>query len=273
MKKLILLFALSLIFTLQNSAQNTVITMTGSGDTVKDAGTDYVQLQVKKWYKSVSIQAIATKVGGTVAGTALLQGSNDGLNFLDMNTDTLQLTDITTNTKVWVVNGSPYSWYRITYLGVGTDTFKIAGYLLANAPYVGAATNVVSNLKSSYGLNSDTVVNSATNTLLIAVQQGYESVSIQAVVTKISGTAGGTVTLQGSNNGINYVTVSTGYLENVATGTPYTTGGGATLTVLNQTTTSKLFTLIGSPYKYYRLSYTGTGTMSCSLKGYLLANK
>ena len=268
MKKLISLFVLSLLFTLQIFAQNAVITMTGSGDTVKDAGTDYVQLQVQRYYKSVSIQAVATKVGGTVDGTALLQGSNDGTNFVNMNTDTLDLTDVTTNTKIWVVNGSPYSRYRITFLGVGTDTFKIAGYLLPNSP--GGSINSVKNLKSSYQLNSDTVVNSATNTLLIKVQGGYQSVSIHAVVTKISGTAGGTVTLQGSNNGINFVTVSTGYLENVATGTPFTTGGDATLTVLDQSVTGKLFTLIGSPYQYYRLSYTGTGTMSCSLKGYIL---
>ena len=74
------------------------------------------------------------------------------------------------------------------------------------------------------------------------------------------GTAGGTVTLQGSNDGVNFVTVSSSY------------SSSRTLSVSNVTTSTAIFVVTSNPYKYYRLSYTGTGTMSCKLQGYFSAN-
>jgi hypothetical protein len=116
-------------------------------------------------------------------------------------------------------------------------------------------------MTQAYGSTSDTIANSATGYVGITVNNYYKEVSFQAVVTKISGTVGGTVTLQGSNDGTNYVTVSASYSD------------VQTLTPTNQATNSKLFTVTGSPYKYYRLSYTGTGTMSATIKGYCVPNR
>ena len=126
---------------------------------------------------------------------------------------------------------------------------------------------------SDISASSDTVANSGTGYVQLQVKGAYSNVSIQVVSTKISGTAGGTVTLQGSNDGTNFVTVDASYLEDISTSSPYTTGGGTTLTVLNQATTTKVFVLNGSPYAYYRLSHTGTGTMVSRLRGYLMPNK
>lgn len=256
MKKLFLF--ISLLSLINLSAQNSVTPMTGNGDTITNTGTDYVQYQVDYNYENVSFQAIVTKISGTVDGTGLLQGSIDGTNFKDLNTDTLDLTDQTTNKKIWVLTGSPYKYYRVTYLGAGTMAAKIYGYLLPNGQ---SGKGQTQNLLSVYSGPIDTVVNSATNFVTLRVKSWYKTILIQPVLTKISGTVGGTVTIQGSNDGTNYVTVSASYSD------------AQTLTPTNQTTNTKLFKITGSPYAYYRVSYTGTGTMSCKLRAYLFAQK
>jgi hypothetical protein len=67
--------------------------------------------------------------------------------------------------------------------------------------------------------------------------------------------------LQGSIDGTNYSTVSTSYAN------------ASSYTVTNAATNTYIFEVTGSPYRYYRLSYTGAGTMSCSHRGYLMPNK
>jgi len=260
MKKIIFISMFLLAFTL-GKAQNVITTMTGSGDTLVNTTADGVVTNVLFNHKSVSVQAVVTKIGTyTIAGTALLQGSIDGVNYKDISTDTLTLANQTTNTKIWIVDDSPYYYFKVLFTGSGTMQAKIYGYLVANDL---GQRGRVSNMTSTLGLNSDTVVNAATEYVSLRVQNWYVTTTIQAVVTKISGTVGGTVTLQGSNDGTNFVTVNTSYIL----------GGSATLTALNQTTTSRMFVLTGSPYATYRLSYTGTGTMSASIKGFVLTNK
>lgn len=258
MKKTLLIASIALLASCSAVAQNNVITMTHSGDTATQAVSKHVDYNVTKLYKSVSIQSKLTKISGTVAGYSVLKGSLDNTNFVDISTDSLLATNVTTNTKIWVVDNSPYPFYRVTTVGTGTMSVKCYGYLLANNP--GGTTHGVMNLLSVYSKTSDTVTNAATNYVQIQAKYGYNSLTIQPVVTKISGTAAGTVTLQGSNDGVNYVTVNTSYIA----------GASATMTVTNVTTSTRLFVVTGSPYEYYRLSYTGSGTMSCSLKGYLV---
>lgn len=256
MKKLFIIsaFLLSAI----GFSQNTVTTMTGSGDTITNTGTDYVQYQPTYNYENISFEAVVTKISGTVSGTGLLQGSIDGTNFKDISTDTMALTDQTTNKKIWVLTYSPYKYYRVTYLGVGTMSAKIYGYMFTNGQG-GKGQN--GTLLSVYSNAIDTVTNTGTKTLTLRVNSWYRTVVIQPVLTKISGTVGGTVTLQGSNDGTNYVTVSSSYSD------------AQTLSASNVATQTKLFKITGSPYAYYRLSYTGTGTMSCKIRGYVWLQK
>jgi hypothetical protein len=121
--------------------------------------------------------------------------------------------------------------------------------------------HVVSNMKSNVSLTSDTTDNTGVSYVGLGVEKWYERVTIQSVVTKISGTVAGTVTLQGSIDGTNYVTVNSSYAD-VTSYSP-----------TNVATSSKLFVVTGSPYRYYRLSYTGAGTMSASHRGYVLPSK
>lgn len=270
MKKLLIIS--SFVFgSLVANSQNVVSTMTGSGDTITNTGDDYVIANVLGTYETVTLQAKLTKLTGDVSSVfAIVQGSVDGTNFVNLNTDTLDCTDITTNTKCWVIHGSSYLWYKIVFDGAGTQTSRVYGYLLGN-PSSGRHASV--NMLSDIDATSDTVANSGTGYVEYRVRGWYNTVSIQAVATKISGTAAGTVTLQGSLDGTNFVTVPTNYLFDVTGQEPYKVDGTATLTVTDVTTSTKIFTVIGSPFQYYRLSYTGSGTMSVRLRGYLLGNK
>lgn len=120
-----------------------------------------------------------------------------------------------------------------------------------------AASAQVTNMVSQYSQTTDTVTNTGTKYMYVTVPSSHENVSIQSVVTKTSGTAAGYVYIQGSLDGVNYV-------GNIAT-----TDSAA---VSNVTTNTYIFTMSTKAYKYYRLAYTGSGTMVCTLKGYFLSN-
>jgi len=268
MKKTII-FALMVLLTSCVFAQNTAVVM-ATTQTLTNSDTADLTLTVEGVYRTVSVQAVVTKYTGTVTGTGIIQGSIDGTNYLDINADTLTLANQTTNTKVWVLEGSMFKFYRLRIITTGTSTVQAKGYVFTT---VQSSIHIVQNMLSDISKTSDTVTNGGSGYVQLRVQGDYKSVAIQAVATKISGTNGGTVTLQGSNDGINFVTVDVSYLYDMATSAPYTTGGGATLSVTNVTTSSKIFVINGSPYSYYRLSHTGTGTMVSRLRGYVMPNR
>lgn len=114
----------------------------------------------------------------------------------------------------------------------------------------------VYSMLSTVGNTSDTVANTATEVLTKQVPGTYSVLAVQAVVTKISGTAAGTVILQGSIDGTNYYAV-----------------GDDTLTMTDVASKTHIWVVTPSKYLYYRLSYTGSGTMSCRLQGTLMARK
>ena len=113
----------------------------------------------------------------------------------------------------------------------------------------------LTNALSPYAA-SDTVSNSGTGTLTTrnAVSPAAATTTtIWVGVTKLSGTVGGTITLQGSIDGTNWKALNT-----VGTQTAL-----ATITATDASNTYH-WILQGSPMPYYRVSWTGTGTMSAS---------
>lgn len=108
-------------------------------------------------------------------------------------------------------------------------------------------------------LTSDTVTNSATAYLTSRAQTrvGVLYTTIQVVATEISGTTGGTITLQGSLDGVNYKAALV--LEDTTAVPAYTATDVASQTFI--------WRLYGNPYTYYRISWTGTGTMSDKFTG------
>jgi len=107
---------------------------------------------------------------------------------------------------------------------------------------------------TAYGNALDTVDNTETHVTTTSegrVATWKTGVTASVVVTKISGTVGGTIVLQGSLDGTNWVTVDT-------TGT------------ITDATANYGFNTTERWY-YYRVNYTGTGTMSASMKCHLFA--
>jgi hypothetical protein len=125
--------------------------------------------------------------------------------------------------------------------------------IMANAQTIAFTT--------SNGQATDTVTNTGTDYAQLLTNNKYDLVTITGVFTKISGTLGGTATLQGSNDGTNFESVNTGVMWNASASAAYT---------VTNTTGSQVNTwhLKGNPFKYYRISWTGTGTMVGSIKGY-----
>ena len=105
-------------------------------------------------------------------------------------------------------------------------------------------------LKSSQThVPTDTVVNTAVKNQSLPISVVNNAVSVQSVITKISGTVAGVVRLYGSLDGINYVRVLP----------------GDSLVASNVAVQSKVFVVTFPAYSYYRIGYAGTGTMSAKL--------
>lgn len=115
----VLLIAALAFIAPQANAQSSVLV--SSTDTLTNADTVYISLPTATGgYYAVGIQAVVSKVSGTVAGTAIIQGSLDGTNYVDIGTDTLTFTNVTTNTKVWAITPSVYQYHRVKFLSSGT---------------------------------------------------------------------------------------------------------------------------------------------------------
>lgn len=129
---------------------------------------------------------------------------------------------------------------------------------------LGVAANAqVYNMTSIYSQNSDTVVNTASEVLTKQINGVYSEVTVQVVVTKISGTVAGTVVLQGSIDGTNYVTLN--HLAQPA--------ANDTVTNTNVASQSWIWAIGTSKYIYYRVLATGSGTMSATISAKIMVRK
>jgi len=137
MKKFILIAVLGL-FSFAASAQVTQMTSRYSNttDTVANTDTKYMYITVTASHENVSIQPVITKVSGTVAGTYFVQGSLDGTNYVSdiVTTDSVTATNVTTNTKIWVLDSKAYKYYRVGYTGIGTMNATLKAYFFSNNP-------------------------------------------------------------------------------------------------------------------------------------------
>jgi hypothetical protein len=101
----------------------------------------------------------------------------------------------------------------------------------------------------------DTITNTGTANKIITCTAGYRDIAIQPVVTKTSGTVAGNTILYGSLDGTNYISL------------------GDTLKSTDQTTNTKIFTHTGTPYVYYKVVITGSGTMVARWKVWYILRK
>lgn len=131
MKRIVLLFAFCLAIVAGTQAQATMKSATGYvADTVVNTATKFVSVAASNSASSVAIQLQADKISGTGAGTASLLGSVDGVNFRSISSTTFTLTDVASQGFIWTITGNPYTAYRISVVGSGTESMRIAGKLL-----------------------------------------------------------------------------------------------------------------------------------------------
>jgi hypothetical protein len=111
---------------------------------------------------------------------------------------------------------------------------------------------------------SDTTTDTGTSTLTsrYVSPAPATTTTIWVAVTKISGTVGGTITLQGSLDGSTW---KAAYALNTATALAAFTATDASNTYH--------WIITGSPFLYYRISWTGTGTMAASFTGKVFRSK
>lgn len=110
----------------------------------------------------------------------------------------------------------------------------------------------VKSLYGSNGLSRDTVTNTGSETWTTSVGKA-KTVGIVVAVTKVSGTVGGTIVVQGSPDGTTYYTIA----STSQTPTDASANYGWEIT--------------DPKWAYYRLLFTGTGTMVASATAKLIA--
>lgn len=103
-------------------------------------------------------------------------------------------------------------------------------------------------LSDGNGVAVDTVTNTGTETATITLASAWDAVGVTVKVTRISGTAGGTITLLGSTDGTTYFAVPS----------------ASAYTVTNVASQGVHFNATPYYYKKLRVQYVGTGTMACS---------
>lgn len=115
----LLLIAVTAFTAPQINAQASVLVP--STATLTNAQTVYIDLpQATGGYYAVGIQAIVTKVSGTVAGSAIIEGSLDGTNYVTIGSTTLTFADVAVNTIVWAITPSVYQYHRVKFVSSGT---------------------------------------------------------------------------------------------------------------------------------------------------------
>ncbi len=81
----------------------------------------------------VTFQPTFTKISGTAAGTAKLQGSINGVNYVDIPNQTLTLTDVASQTFTFVNVPSQFQYYKVLFTPSGTQSTKVETAVLVRS--------------------------------------------------------------------------------------------------------------------------------------------
>lgn len=101
--------------------QPTSGTLTASGN-VTNTGTATLRTgKLAGNTGNITLQAIITKVSGTVGGSVKPQGSLDGTNYFDIVGYTAQVpTDVATQSVGFILRNAKCTYYQLLYTGTGT---------------------------------------------------------------------------------------------------------------------------------------------------------
>ena len=127
MKHVMILFALVVGLVMSVNAQRATLLPLVAGDTVVNTGSVTKTISVSAGYSAIGVQTVITKISGTVGGTAILYNSLDGTNYSSTG-DTLTLTNVTTNSKVFGKVTAPGTYYKVVATGTGTMSAQVRLY-------------------------------------------------------------------------------------------------------------------------------------------------
>ena len=126
MKKLII--ALFALFCFVSTSQAQLVTMSGSGDSIVNSGTKFLTYNLDGHVVATTIQVLFTRTSGTAAGKATIEYSIDGTNYFRVNTDSLNITNTSTQIRLWrIENPAQYKFVRIRVVGSGTSRYRLNG--------------------------------------------------------------------------------------------------------------------------------------------------
>lgn len=118
-------------------------------------------------------------------------------------------------------------------------------------------------MRNASASSTETITNGGTGILTGTVRGHKNTITVQVTITKTSGTVAGTLTLQGSLDNVSYKATLLPNGVSTAVNT-YTATDVASQTFIWQ--------LDKNAYNYWRISYTGSGTMVATMTGVLLAH-
>lgn len=116
-------------------AQTTLVSNSnGSGlDTVTNTGVKIMSVKLTGFRETVTATVLFTKLTGTMGGTAVPVGSDDGVNWHDISQiakDTVTVPNSTTFAKGFNFQRG-WGYYGIQWTGTGTMAATMAGKLIA----------------------------------------------------------------------------------------------------------------------------------------------
>jgi len=101
-------------------------------DTVTNTGTVIMSSAlVSGAAQNITVTATFTKLTGTVAGTATLLGSLNGIDWTSASGTSYTVTDVASATTSWILTGKPFQYYRVNVVGSGTSTYTVKGQVLS----------------------------------------------------------------------------------------------------------------------------------------------
>jgi len=129
---------------------------------------------------------------------------------------------------------------------------------VCNAQVTGPAiTNLGNLLSTPTHATTDTITDATAKSQYAIIKGVNQSVTVQCIITKVTGTVAGTVKLQGSIDGVVYNDVP----------------GAGTFTLTDVSSQNCSFYSIPSLYQYYRVLVTPSGTQSSRIVSRALVRK
>lgn len=136
------LFILALgLISFSTQAQRAVLMPLVLGDTIVNTGTVTKLLPpLTAGYSGVSIQANLAKISGTGAGTAQLQISLDGTNFVNSGS-AFTITNVTAQAASFTISSPVPVYAQLLFTGSGTESVQVRIYYVARKYGTTLSTN------------------------------------------------------------------------------------------------------------------------------------